>query len=97
MASRGSVIPLFVSQIKAGRPLTVTDPAMTRFLMSLDQSVELVLFAYENAAQGDIFVQKAPAETVAVIAQAMCEMHSVGTIPSARSARGMARRSMNRY
>lgn len=71
MASRGSVIPLFVKQIREGRRLTVTDPNMTRFLMSLDESVDLVLFAYANAQQGDIFVQKAPACTVGVLAEAM--------------------------
>ncbi len=74
MASRGSVIPLFVSQIKLGRPLTVTDPQMTRFLMSLDQSVELVLFAYKNAAQGDIFVQKAPASTIETLFLALMKI-----------------------
>lgn len=71
MASRGSVIPLFVEQIKAGKPLTVTDPNMTRFLMSLEDSVDLVMYAYEHAQQGDIFVQKAPASTVADLAQAL--------------------------
>jgi UDP-glucose 4-epimerase len=71
MASRGSVIPLFVSQLKAGQPLTVTDPNMTRFLMSLEDSVDLVLHAYEHAQQGDIFVQKAPASTVADLAKAL--------------------------
>ena len=71
MASRGSVIPLFVKQIREGRKLTVTDPQMTRFLMSLDESVDLVLFAYANAQQGDIFVQKAPACTVGVLAEAV--------------------------
>jgi len=74
MASRGSVIPLFVAQIKDGKPLTVTDPNMTRFLMSLEDSVDLVLYAYENARQGDIFVQKAPASTVADLAQALKEI-----------------------
>jgi UDP-glucose 4-epimerase len=74
MASRGSVIPLFVEQIKSGRPLTVTDPKMTRFLMSLDEAVDLVLFAYQNANQGDLFVQKAPASTVADLAQAVKEV-----------------------
>ncbi|MGO7078506.1 polysaccharide biosynthesis protein [Rhizobium johnstonii] len=64
MASRGSVIPLFINQIKSGLPLTVTDPKMTRFLMSLEDSVDLVLHAYENGRQGDIFVQKAPASTL---------------------------------
>lgn len=74
MASRGSVIPLFVSQIKEGKPLTVTDPNMTRFLMSLEDSVDLVLYAYEHGQQGDIFVQKAPASTVADLAQALKEV-----------------------
>lgn len=74
MASRGSVIPLFVSQLKAGKPLTVTDPNMTRFLMSLKDSVDLVLFAYRHGQQGDIFVQKAPASTVADLAQALREL-----------------------
>lgn len=74
MASRGSVIPLFIDQIKAGKDLTVTDPTMTRFLMSLDESVDLVLHAFEYGEQGDIFVQKAPACTVAVLAQALIEL-----------------------
>ncbi len=74
MASRGSVIPLFVSQIKDGKPLTVTDPNMTRFLMSLEDSVDLVLYAFEHGEQGDIFVQKAPASTVADLAQALNEI-----------------------
>lgn len=74
MASRGSVIPLFVSQLKEGKPLTVTDPNMTRFLMSLEDSVDLVLYAYEHGSQGDIFVQKAPASTVADLAQALAEL-----------------------
>ena len=76
MASRGSVIPLFVSQIKAGKPLTVTDPNMTRFLMSLEDSVDLVLHAFEHARQGDIFVQKAPASTVADLAIALTKIFS---------------------
>ncbi len=74
MASRGSVIPLFVAQLKEGRPLTVTDPNMTRFLMSLEDSVDLVLYAYEHGEQGDIFVQKAPASTVGDLAQALQEL-----------------------
>lgn len=74
MASRGSVIPLFISQIKEGKALTVTDPNMTRFLMSLEDSVDLVLYAFEHGKQGDIFVQKAPASTVADLAQALMEM-----------------------
>lgn len=71
MASRGSVIPLFIRQLQQGKDITVTDPTMTRFLMSLDESVDLVLFAYANGEQGDIFVQKAPASTVEVLAQAL--------------------------
>jgi UDP-glucose 4-epimerase len=74
MASRGSVIPLFLEQIRQGKPLTVTDPAMTRFLMSLEESVDLVLYAFNNAQPGDIFVQKAPASTVGDLAQALREL-----------------------
>jgi len=74
MASRGSVIPLFVSQLKGGKPLTVTDPNMTRFLMSLEDSVDLVLYAFEHGQQGDLFVQKAPASTVGDLAQALKEL-----------------------
>ena len=71
MASRGSVIPLFVEQLKSGKPLTITDPNMTRFLMSLEDSVDLVLHAFKNGNQGDIFVQKSPASTVEVLANAL--------------------------
>jgi UDP-glucose 4-epimerase len=74
IASRGSVIPLFVKQAKEGKPLTVTDPRMTRFLMSLDDSVDLVLYAYKHAKQGDIFVQKAPASTMMDLAIAIKEI-----------------------
>jgi UDP-glucose 4-epimerase len=74
MASRGSVIPLFVKQIREGKPLTVTDPDMTRFLMSLDDAVDLVLYAFINARQGDIFVQKAPASTIMDLALAVREL-----------------------
>lgn len=74
MATRGSVIPLFVSQIKAGKSLTITDPNMTRFLMSLDESVNLVLHAYKYGKQGDIFVQKSPASTLKVLVQALKEL-----------------------
>lgn len=74
MCSRGSVIPLFISQIKEGKPLTVTDGEMTRFIMSLEEAVELVLFAYEHGRSGDIFVQKAPACTVDVLATAVAEL-----------------------
>ena len=75
MASRGSVIPLFIDQIKAGNPLTITDPEMTRFMMTLDHAVELVLYAFKNGKQGDIFVQKSPAATVSVLAQALLELY----------------------
>ena len=74
MASRGSVIPLFITQLKENKPLTITDPNMTRFLMSLEDSVDLVLHAYEHGAQGDIFIQKAPACTVADLVQALKEL-----------------------
>ena len=71
MASRGSVIPLFVEQVQAGKPITITDPLMTRFMMTLDDAVELVLYAFKNGNNGDIFVQKAPAATVEVLVQAL--------------------------
>jgi len=74
MASRGSVIPLFIEQIKSGQPLTVTNPNMTRFLMSLDEAVELVVFAFQHAEAGDIMVQKAPASTIGDLAQAIKEL-----------------------
>jgi UDP-N-acetylglucosamine 4,6-dehydratase len=74
MASRGSVIPLFISQLKAGKPLTITDPEMTRFMMSLENAVELVLFAYENSNPGDTFVQKAPAATILQLARILLKI-----------------------
>ncbi len=74
MCSRGSVIPLFIEQIKAGKPLTVTDPNMTRFIMSLDEAIDLVLYAFNNAESGDIMVQKAPACTIGDLAQAVKEL-----------------------
>jgi UDP-glucose 4-epimerase len=74
MASRGSVIPLFLKQIKENQPLTVTDPSMTRFLMSLEEAVELVLFAFEHGNPGDLFVNKAPAGTIGDLAQALKEI-----------------------
>jgi UDP-N-acetylglucosamine 4,6-dehydratase len=74
MASRGSVIPLFVEQLLAGKPLTITDPAMTRFMMTLDDAVELVLYAFEHGDNGDIFVQKAPAATIEVLAKALLDL-----------------------
>ena len=73
MASRGSVIPLFIDQIQKNLPITITDPQMTRFLMSLEESVELVLYAFKNGIQGDIFVQKSPAATVSNLARSLCE------------------------
>ena len=72
MASRGSVIPLFVEQIQNGVPITITDPNMTRFMMTLDDAVQLVLFAFQNGAPGEIFVQKAPAATIETLAKALC-------------------------
>lgn len=74
MASRGSVIPLFINQIREGKDITITDPNMTRFMMSLDNAVELVMFAFKNGAQGDIFVQKAPAATVGLLANVLKKM-----------------------
>lgn len=74
MCSRGSVIPLFIDQIREGKPLTVTEPSMTRFIMSLEEAVELVVYAFENARPGDIMVQKAPACTIEVLAQAVKEL-----------------------
>src|SRR5574344_2978629 len=71
MASRGSVIPLFIDQIKANKPLSITDPNMTRFLMNLPEAVELVVFAFKNANQGDLFVQKSPASTISDLAEAV--------------------------
>jgi len=75
MASRGSVIPLFVNQMKSGQPITVTDPHMTRFMMSLESAVDLVLFAVENGDNGDIFVKKSPATTIEILAQAIKELY----------------------
>ena len=77
MCSRGSVIPLFIEQIKAGKPITITEPKMTRFIMSLEEAVELVVFAFKNADAGDIMVQKAPACTIEVLAQAVKELFGV--------------------
>ena len=77
MASRGSVIPLFIEQIKSGKPLTITDPNMTRYLMSLEDAVELVIFAFQNAAAGDIMVQKSPASYIGDLAQAIKELFEV--------------------
>lgn len=87
MASRGSVIPLFVEQVLAGKPITVTDPEMTRFMMTLADAVELVMYAFENGRNGDLFVQKAPAATIKVLMRALLDMlgrdshpvHEIGT------------------
>jgi UDP-glucose 4-epimerase len=77
IGSRGSVIPLFIQQIKQSQPITVTDPNMTRFMMTLDQAIDLVIYAFENCSQGDIFVQKAPAATIGTLAQALIEIFEV--------------------
>lgn len=77
MASRGSVIPLFIEQIHAGKPITITDPSMTRFMMTLDDAVDLVLYAFEHGDPGDIFVQKAPAATIETLARALTELMGV--------------------
>ncbi|QOX65297.1 NAD-dependent epimerase/dehydratase family protein [Anoxybacterium hadale] len=77
MASRGSVIPLFIEQIKSGRPLTITDPDMTRFLMNLEEAIDLVLFAFQNAQPGDLMVKKSPASTIGVLAQVLKELFHV--------------------
>lgn len=76
MGSRGSVIPLFIEQIKSGKPLTLTDPNMTRFMMTLEDAVDLVLYAFENGKPGDIFVQKAPAATIDILAKALLELYN---------------------
>jgi UDP-N-acetylglucosamine 4,6-dehydratase/5-epimerase len=81
MASRGSVIPLFVDQIKRGLPITITDPAMTRFMMTLDDAVDLVVYAFEHGSAGDIFVQKAPAATIEVLAHALVQLLGVPDYP----------------
>ena len=78
MGSRGSVIPLFCSQIEKGVPLTITNPDMTRFMMTLEDAVDLVLYAFENGEQGDLFVQKAPAATIDTLAKAVCELKAPG-------------------
>ncbi len=79
MCSRGSVIPLWIEQIKAGQPITITEPNMTRFIMSLDEAVDLVLFAFEEGTSGDILVQKAPACTIETLAKAVCELFDTNT------------------
>lgn len=81
MCSRGSVIPLFTQQIRSGQPITITDPAMTRFMMTLDDAVDLVLFAFEHGQPGEIFVQKAPAATIEVLAQSLTRMLGVPEHP----------------
>ena len=79
MASRGSVIPLFVNQIKSNQTITITDPQMTRFMMTLDDAVDLVLYAWENGENGDLFVQKSPASTIGLLAEALMEMYGVNS------------------
>ena len=79
MCSRGSVIPLWIDQIRQGNPITITEPSMTRFIMSLDEAVDLVLFAFENGVNGDILVQKAPACTIETLAKAVCELFNPET------------------
>ena len=79
MASRGSVIPLFIDQIKSGKPITITDPNMTRFMMTLGDAVDLVLYAFTNAKPGDIFVQKAPATTIEILATALKELYNANS------------------
>jgi len=79
MASRGSVIPLWIEQIKSGNPITITDPQMTRFMMTLDDAVDLVLYAFKNGQNGDLFVQKAPAATLDVLANALKELYQSDT------------------
>ena len=74
LCSRGSVVPLWIEQIKSGKPITITEPEMTRFIMSLEEAVDLVIFAFENGESGDIMVQKAPACTIGVLAQAVKEL-----------------------
>jgi UDP-glucose 4-epimerase len=81
MCSRGSVIPLFISQIKNGHPITITDPAMTRFMMSLDDAVNLVLFAFKHGQPGEIFVHKAPAATIEVLANALSNILEIKNYP----------------
>lgn len=76
MASRGSVIPLFIEQIKSGKSITITDPSMTRFMMTLESAVDLVLFAFKNGKSGDIFIQKAPAVTIEILAKALVEIYN---------------------
>jgi UDP-N-acetylglucosamine 4,6-dehydratase len=81
MCSRDSVIPLFVEQILSDKPLTLTDPQMTRFMMTLDEAVELVLFAFRHGRNGDIYVHKSPASSLATLARALCELFSVPDHP----------------
>jgi len=81
MASRGSVIPLFVEQVRAGKPITITDPNMTRFMMTLDDSVDLVFFAFTNSTPGEVFIQKSPATTIAILAEAIAQLMNVPDHP----------------
>ena len=79
MASRGSVIPLWIDQIKSGKDITITDPNMTRFMMTLDDAVDLVLYAFENGKNGDLFIQKAPAATLEILASALTDLYQTNT------------------
>ena len=84
MCSRGSVIPLWIDQIKAGNPITVTEPSMTRFIMSLEEAVDLVLFAFEKGENGDLLIMKAPACTIQTQAEAVCELFGCSRMRSAQ-------------
>lgn len=96
LCSRGSVVPLWIDQIKAGNPITITEPEMTRFIMSLDEAVDLVLFAFENGTSGDILVQKAPACTIEVLAKAVTEL-LIQDMKSKLSVFVMVRRCMKHF
>ena len=98
MCSRGSVIPLWIEQIKSGKPITITEPEMTRFIMSLEEAVDLVIFAFQNGESGDIMVQKAPACTIGVLAQAVRELfHSEDEIKVIGIRHGEKRRCMKPF
>ena len=97
MCSRGSVIPLWIDQIRKGQPLTITDPGMTRFIMSLEEAVNLVLFAFENGSTGDIFVQKAPACTIQTQAEAVCDLFGGSRKNIKVLVSGMVKRCMKHF
>ncbi len=96
MCSRGSVVPLWIDQIRAGDPITVTDPAMMRFVMSLEEAVDLVLFAFEYGESGDILVQKAPTCTIGTLAEAVCTLFGATGTPSASPASATAKKCVRR-